>query len=210
MEFSKFTAKTLEEALALAAAEKQVDQEVLEYKIIEEKSGFLGIGKAVQIEVFSPLDIRDFIRDYILTYFRNAQIDGVCEVEYEAPDFYRISVDTDINALLIGRSGKTLQLFTRLVRMAASAAFKRRVRCLIDVNGYKQERYDKVIRTAIRVARDVRRTKMDATLLPMPADERKAVHQALQAMDSITTKSMGEGAERRLHILYTPSKEKPE
>ena len=61
---------------------------------------------------------------------------------------------------------------------------------------------------AIRVAKDVRRTKIDAVLAPMPADERKAVHQALSRMDYISTRSEGEGADRRLHILYAPSKEK--
>ena len=60
---------------------------------------------------------------------------------------------------------------------------------------------------AIRVAKDVRRTKIDATLDPMPADERKAIHNALANMEDITTQSTGEGATRRLQILYSPGKE---
>ena len=135
MEFSRFTAKTLDEALAQAAAAKEVDKEEITYTVIEEKSGFLGIGKTVEIEVFTPYDIAKFIEEYVLTYFRNAHIKGECSVEYTAPDFYKIFVNTDLNAMLIGKGGQTLQLFNRLVRMAASSAFKKRIRCLIDVNG---------------------------------------------------------------------------
>lgn len=59
---------------------------------------------------------------------------------------------------------------------------------------------------AIRVAKDVRRTKVDAELDPMPADERKAIHNALSKMADISTHSEGEGMNRHLCILYTPGK----
>ena len=103
--------------------------------------------------------------------------------------------------------GKSLQSFNRLVKAAVSAEFKKRVGLLIDVNGYKEDRYEKICKMAVRVAKDVRRTKVDATLDPMPADERKAIHNALAKMADISTKSEGEGEGRRLRILYTPGKE---
>ena len=108
---------------------------------------------------------------------------------------------------MIGKNGKSLQSFNQLVKAAASAEFKKQVSVLIDVNGYKEDRYEKVTKMAIRVAKDVRRTKVDATLDPMPADERKAIHNALSSMYNITTKSEGEGEGRRLRILYTPGKD---
>lgn len=109
---------------------------------------------------------------------------------------------------MIGKAGKSLQAFNRLVKAAVSAAFKKRIGLLIDVNGYKEERYEKICKMAVRIAKDVRRTKVDAVLDPMPADERKAIHNALAGMNDISTKSEGEGEGRRLHILYTPGKMK--
>lgn len=44
---------------------------------------------------------------------------------------------------MIGKAGKSLQAFNRLVKAAVSAAFKKRIGLLIDVNGYKEERYEK-------------------------------------------------------------------
>lgn len=208
MEFSKYVGKTLEEALEKASADKGVSVEELTYSIVQEKSGFLGIGKTVEISAWCAADVSKFIYDYIMTFFENAQLAGSCEVVQDEDDFWRITVNTDQNALLIGQAGKRLQAFNRLVKAAASAQFRKRIRLLIDVNGYKQERYEKITKMAVRVAKDVRRTKVDATLDPMPADERKAIHNALADMADITTKSEGEGAGRRLHILYTPGKER--
>lgn len=210
MEFDRFSGKTLEEALASAAHAKGVEAEELTYNILEEKAGFLGIGRTVTIEAWAPADVKTFIHDYIQTYFDNAKMDGTVDVTMEFDNneyFYRVKVDTNANAVLIGRQGRTLQDFNRLVRTATSSVFKKHIRLMIDVNGYKEDRYEKIVRMAVRVAKDVRRTKVDAVLEPMPADERKAIHAALSDMKGITTRSEGEGAGRQLHIIYTPTKE---
>ncbi|MDB7952140.1 protein jag [Faecalitalea cylindroides] len=206
MVFERFTGKTLEDALAQAAQTKGVEKEELHYTVTEEKNGFLGIGKTVEIEVYCNKDIETFIVEYIQTYFDNVKLDGTVELENDK-GFYRITVNTSNNAILIGKGGKSLQSFNRLVKAAVSAEFKKRVGLLIDVNGYKEDRYEKICKMAVRVAKDVRRTKVDATLDPMPADERKAIHNALAKMADISTKSEGEGEGRRLRILYTPGKE---
>lgn len=206
MEFKRYTEKTLEEALKSAARDKGVSVEELHYNVLEEKSGFLGVGRSVEIEAYCEKDVENFIVSYIQQYFDNAQLDGQVDIENDN-GFYRITVNTSNNAILIGKAGKTLQAFNLLVKAAASAEFKKRVGLLIDVNGYKEDRYEKITKMAIRVAKDVRRTKIDATLDPMPADERKAIHNALANMEDITTQSTGEGATRRLQILYSPGKE---
>ena len=206
MEFKRYTEKTLEEALKSAARDKGVSVEELHYNVLEEKSGFLGVGRSVEIEAYCEKDVENFIVSYIQQYFDNAQLDGQVDIENDN-GFYRITVNTSNNAILIGKAGKTLQAFNRLVKAAASAEFKKRVGLLIDVNGYKEDRYEKITKMALRVAKDVRRTKIDATLDPMPADERKAIHNALANMEDITTQSTGEGATRRLQILYSPGKE---
>ncbi|MBM6807596.1 protein jag [Faecalicoccus pleomorphus] len=206
MEFKRYTEKTLEEALKSAARDKGVSVEELHYNVLEEKSGFLGVGRSVEIEAYCEKDVENFIVSYIQQYFDNSQLDGQVDIENDN-GFYRITVNTSNNAILIGKAGKTLQAFNRLVKAAASAEFKKRVGLLIDVNGYKEDRYEKITKMAIRVAKDVRRTKIDATLDPMPADERKAIHNALANMEDITTQSTGEGATRRLQILYSPGKE---
>lgn len=198
-----YTGKNLDDLLKSVAAEKGVAVEELTYTVKEEKAGFLGIGGKVEAEVYCSKDIEAFLKAYLERFFENIEMQAEVTVEND-DGFYRIQINAENNAVLIGKNGTALQSLNTIVKAAASSEFRKRVGVLIDINGYKQEKYHKVCALAMRVAKDVRRTKTDAILDPMPADERKAIHNHLADMDCITTESEGEGNHRRLKIMYTP------
>ena len=202
-----YTGKNLDDLLKSVAAEKGVAVEELTYTVKEEKAGFLGIGGKVEAEVYCSKDIEAFLQAYLERFFENIEMQAEVTVEND-DGFYRIQINAENNAVLIGKNGTALQSLNTIVKAAASSEFRKRVGVLIDINGYKQEKYHKVCALAMRVAKDVRRTKTDAILDPMPADERKAIHNHLADMDCITTESEGEGNHRRLKIMYTPDKKK--
>lgn len=202
-----YTGKNLDDLLKSVAAEKGVAVEELTYTVKEEKAGFLGIGGKVEAEVYCSKDIGAFLKAYLERFFENIEMQAEVTVEND-DGFYRIQINAENNAVLIGKNGTALQSLNTIVKAAASSEFRKRVGVLIDINGYKQEKYHKVCALAMRVAKDVRRTKTDAILDPMPADERKAIHNHLADMDCITTESEGEGNHRRLKIMYTPDKKK--
>ena len=202
-----YTGKNLDDLLKSVAAEKGVAVEELTYTVKEEKAGFLGIGGKVEAEVYCSKDIEAFLKAYLERFFENIEMQAEVTVEND-DGFYRIQINAENNAVLIGKNGTVLQSLNTIVKAAASSEFRKRVGVLIDINGYKQEKYHKVCALAMRVAKDVRRTKTDAILDPMPADERKAIHNHLADMDCITTESEGEGNHRRLKIMYTPDKKK--
>lgn len=202
-----YTGKNLDDLLKSVAAEKGVAVEELTYTVKEEKAGFLGIGGKVEAEVYCSKDIEEFLKAYLERFFENIEMQAEVTVEND-DGFYRIQINAENNAVLIGKNGTALQSLNTIVKAAASSEFRKRVGVLIDINGYKQEKYHKVCALAMRVAKDVRRTKTDAILDPMPADERKAIHNHLADMDCITTESEGEGNHRRLKIMYTPDKKK--
>ena len=192
-----YTGKNLDDLLKSVAAEKGVAVEELTYTVKEEKAGFLGIGGKVEAEVYCSKDIEAFLKAYLERFFENIEMQAEVTVEND-DGFYRIQINAENNAVLIGKNGTALQSLNTIVKAAASSEFRKRVGVLIDINGYKQEKYHKVCALAMRVAKDVRRTKTDAILDPMPADERKAIHNHLADMDCITTESEGEGNHRRL------------
>ena len=202
-----YTGKNLDDLLKSVAAEKGVAVEELTYTVKEEKAGFLGIGGRVEAEIYCSKDIEAFLKAYLERFFENIEMQTEVTVEND-DGFYRIQINAENNAVLIGKNGTALQSLNTIVKAAASSEFRKRVGVLIDINGYKQEKYHKVCALAMRVAKDVRRTKTDAILDPMPADERKAIHNHLADMDCITTESEGEGNHRRLKIMYTPDKKK--
>lgn len=200
-----YTGKNVEDALKQAAHDKQVTEKELTYKVIEETKGFLGLGSKAVIYAYCKNDICLFIKDYLDKFFTGIGLQVDIQVQ-EQNDFYTVVLNSDNNALLIGKNGHTLQSINEVVQLAASGKFKRRVRMLTDVNGYKEEKYQKVCALAMRVAKTVQRSKTDAILDPMPADERKAIHNCLTKVKGVSTVSEGEGHQRRLKIVYNPEK----
>ena len=77
---------------------------------------------------------------------------------------------------------------------------------MVDINNYKVDRYDKVMQIASRIARTVQRTKISATLDPMPNDERKVVHQFLSEMKNISGKirRVSAAPQRAACGIYSP------
>lgn len=200
-----YTSKNLDELLKEAAADKGVHVEDLTYTVIEETNGFLGLGSKVTATVYCDLDIQAFMKEYLLNYFKGINMTADINVA-EDDGFYHVTINAENNAILIGKNGQTLQSINNVLKSATSSEFKRRVGVLIDINGYKEEKYEKVCNLAMRVAKTVQRTKTDAVLDPMPADERKAIHNCLTNVKNVTTVSEGEGNQRRLKICYTPDR----
>ncbi|MDH6366823.1 MULTISPECIES: R3H domain-containing nucleic acid-binding protein [Breznakia] len=198
-----YTGKSIDEILETIATQEDVDIEDITYKILEEKAGFLGVGKEITVEAFTKRDILDFVYDYILQFFDNMEMEIELSVEEEDDNFYKATINARNNAILIGKNGQTLQAMNTVLKAAVSGTFKKRISTLVDINGYKEERYRKVVSIATRVAKSVQQTKTDAVLDPMPNDERKAIHNHLSTFDHITTVSEGDGNQRRLKICYS-------
>lgn len=200
-----YTGKNLDEVLNQAAEEKGVSVSELTYRVIEESSGFLGIGSKVTITAYCKNDISEFMKEYLQNYFDGIHMEAEIQIEMDG-EYFHINLNTENNAILIGKNGQTLQAMNTVLKSAVSSEFKRRVGVLIDINGYKEEKYQKVCSLAQRVAKTVQRTKTTAVLDPMPADERKAIHNCLSNMKYISTVSEGEGNQRRLKIVYNEEK----
>jgi len=196
-----YTAKTLEELLQTVAKQKGLEVSELTHFVTEEKSGFLGFGASVTADVYAYDDVVNFIKGYLENFFNNLDLDVDVTVNYENNNYY-VDLNADNNAILIGKNGQSLQGLNFLTRAAVNAHYKNRFYLMIDINGYKQDRYAKVKSMARRIAKSVQRSRISATLDPMPNDERKAVHQALTDFEHIKTESEGEGPYRKVIIKY--------
>jgi spoIIIJ-associated protein len=196
-----YTAKTLEDVLAQAEKELNIPANDLSYKIVDEKTGIFS--RKLVVEVYEVSDAITFAEAYLIKTISQMGIDVTAQTTLK-DDIINITINSSRNPILIGKNGITLQALNELVRLATSSKFKKRFRILLDINDYKEAKYDKVIAIAKRIARDVTRTKVDVTLDPMPADERRMVHGALTGMPNIKTESVGEGHRRAICIRYIP------
>lgn len=195
----EFIGKTLEEALEKAVEETLTPKEDLLYEIEEEKRGLFS--KKVIINVFDMSDVIKSAEDYVLAVIDSLGIESTVSTKLDG-DFIRMTIDSTHNPILIGKNGKTLQAINELVKLAVNNRFKRRFRILVDINGYKDNKYDKLMWRARKIAKEVQNSHTSVTLDPMPADERRVVHNALNKMSNIKTESKGEGTHRQVQIIY--------
>ena len=195
----EFSAKTVEEAVAKAAETLGVEPQHLVYEVKEEKKGLFR--KTATINVYEDADAASYAESYL----KNALKALGVEIETESvmeDGIIKITIDSDANPILIGKGGKTLQSLNEVTKFAVSTKFRKRYRILLDVGGYKEDKYDRVAHIAKRTAKTVLRTHIDASLDPMTPDERRVVHNALSDWEHIKTESSGEGADRAVTIKY--------
>ncbi len=194
-----YTGKTVEEALEQASKDLGIAVDELIYSVSDQKKGILN--KKLIVDVYDLSDIIKYAEDYILGVIDSLGIESTVNSRLD-DDIIRITIDSTHNPILIGKNGKTLQALNELVKLATSNHFKKRFRILLDINGYKDNKYDRLTRVARKAAREVQKTKATHTFDPMPADERRAIHNACSGMSHVRTESIGEGTHRQVQIIY--------
>ena len=197
----KFIGKTKDDALNKAAAELNVPVENIYVDSVEEHKGLFGRIKNVEITCYSDAMVVEFVVNYLKNIIETMGIEVNLTPSY-SDGLIRIKLSTNHNSILIGKDGETLQALNEICRSAANATFKKRIRVLLDINDYKTEKYSKLISIAKREAIKVSKTKITASLSPMSADERRAVHNALVSFKHVKTVSVGEGKARHITIEY--------
>ena len=194
----KYIGATIEEALENAAQDQGVPANELVYEVVGENEA------CVQIEVYEIVDIIEYAQNYLKEAIESIGID--CRVTPSLKDdIIHLKVDSSHNSILIGKNGKTLQSLNELTRIAVSNHFKKRYRILLDINGYKNDKYDRLCKMARRIGHEVQKTKTNVTLDPMPADERRVIHNTLTNMPNIKTESTGFGKQRQIQVIYVES-----
>lgn len=123
----------------------------------------------------------------------------------EEDDLGKQVIELDVQgpevAELIGRQGETLVALQYIGRLMVSQQLRRKVEFVIDVDGYRRKRREGLSRLAQRMADKVIKRNRPVTLEPMSSYERRLVHVALRDHAKVTTRSIGEGRERRVRIL---------
>ena len=102
---------------------------------------------------------------------------------------------------LIGRRGETLAALQYITRLITSRELQRRSEVVVDVSGYKARRAQTLHNLALRMADEAIERDHVVTLEPMPPHERRIVHLALRDRGDVVTRSVGEGAARKVTIV---------
>ena len=197
----EFTANTVEEAKALAAAEFGVDQSRITFTVIEEeKKGFLGFGKTdAKISAEYEPTKAEIAADYIRELLSCMNIDAELSVT-ENEDGAVIDISGDTTGAVIGRRGETLDAIQYLASMTANRSDKEYYRISLDSCGYREKRKAILEELAQKIAKSVLRSGRSSTLEPMNPYERRIIHAAISEIEGVTSKSIGEEPYRKVVI----------
>lgn len=105
-------------------------------------------------------------------------------------------------AVLIGRHGRTLDALQMIVSSFMSNKLHFHFPIVIDVEGYKSRRKEKIESLARSAAARAVRQHGSVKMAPMNAYERRIVHLALLDSLEVTTHSEGEDPDRRVVVTY--------
>jgi len=128
------------------------------------------------------------------------------KVESGAETSWLLDLQGQDLGMLIGRRGETLDALQYLTRLMVNHRLQRRSSLSLDVESYKSRREISLRRLAERMAAQARDLGRTVTLEPMPANERRIIHMALQDDKSVRTESVGEGDRRKVTII--PNRQK--
>jgi len=206
MEFERFSAKTLNDAITEACTHFVVASDKLEYEVVEEgSSGFLGFNAkpyVIKARVKQEkLSVEDEAKKFLNEVFAAMNMAVVIDAKYdEAQNNLDIDLSGDEMGVLIGKRGQTLDSLQYLVSLVVNKGTNEYIRVKLDTENYRKRRKDTLENLAKNIAFKVKRTKRSVSLEPMNPYERRIIHSALQNDRYVTTHSEGEEPFRRVIV----------
>lgn len=189
----------------------------MEVEVVREgKAGILGLGsEPAVIRVMRRMESPDSITEAAKTILEKLlalmAVDGTVTVETESLAGQTTSTVLNVKGedlgLLIGRRGLTLTSLQYLVRLMVNQQLRTKapVPVIVDVEGYRQRRYQGLEDFARQMAEQVRAKGRPFTFEPMSSFERRIIHVALADSPEVTTESTGEGESRKVVIRLKSS-----
>ena len=208
MDFVKYSAKTVNDAITQAALALGVSSEQLEIEVIDEGSnGFLGIGSRLAvIQAKKKFSLEgtavDFLKDVFRTMNMEVEIDVVYDADEKTMD---IDLKGDDMGILIGKRGQTLDSLQYLTSLVVNKYTEDYIRVKLDIENYRERRKETLETLARNIAYKVKRPRRPVSLEPMNPYERRIIHSALQNDRYVVTRSEGEEPFR--HVVVSLKRE---
>ena len=197
-----YEVKTIEEAKKLAVEEFELSVDDLNFEVIKETKGFLGIGGKLEVQATLSVDGIEKGKKYIQMVLNNNNIEGFIEKKVRE-NHVEFNIDAgEFNGYLIGKNSRNLIALQTLVSTVINNYYEGEElkTVLVDVGGYKRRREKSLESMAVDYGKQVARTKQTIKLDNLNAYERKIIHNKLSTWKDVKTHSEGEEPNRVLII----------
>ena len=205
MNILEFVGKDEQIALEKALKELNLSEKDVIYNFSKNK-GKLFKASTCTIKIISLKDVLEYSKNYLKELLENM---GLKEIKFESSiknNTINIKMFSDNNALLIGKNGNNLAAIQTFLRQVILSDINMLPKIILDVGNYKDKQNYFIEKVAKEVAREVKKTKIPASLDDMNSYQRRIVHNILANFKGIKTES--EGNEPHRHVVIKPKEEK--
>ncbi len=194
MEFVEETGYNVENALKKALKKLNLSISEVKYVIIKKEPVVIRVYKKTkEIEEIENL-LKEFI-DILGTV-------GSIQIIPEANNTLYINIKTkDLDDVLIGKDGKTLEKLDYLLNYIIKRKFRLKYKFIFDISGYRKRRENYIINKAIATAKLAIENKLEYTLDPLKKQEEKVVLDVLSKVEGIKVEKIGKGKNTRIVIV---------
>ena len=197
--------KTIEKALEKCLNDLNVNKDDIYYKEEIQKGSLLKASKAI-IEVIKKDDIKILINNFIKEIGKYINLTIKADI-YFTNENIKVILDSENNAVLIGKNGKMLNSIQTLLKKYIENETSMNLKVYIDIENYKQKKIENLEKNVRKIINEVLLTKIDAKLDEMNSYERRIVHNIVSEYDFIISESFGETPHRYVVIKYVEGKE---
>lgn len=197
----KYEGKNKEELINNALKELNASTNEVYYSVKEEVSGGLFKSKKYQLTI----SLKDEVAEYVKLYLKEITNLMGLNVEFEIQkreNYIKVNMISDNNSILIGKNGRTMSSLQTLLRNSLQNKLGTKINVILDANEYKEKQQKNIERLAVKLAREVRKTKVEVKMDSMNSYERRLVHNALTNFKGVTT--ISEGEEPNRYVIIKP------
>lgn len=197
-----FTAETYEKAIELALGELKAPESALQFEELHDMDDTLD-GKEVEHKSVrarvNPEYYANAARDLLVKMLSLMGHRMEVRTKIEESEI-RINLRGPTSAILIGRSGTTLEALQHLINRMVIKTAHEGLSIIVDVENYREKKNAKLDRQARSAAQRVLETGEEEILAPMTPSERRAIHIVVKEIKGVLSYSKGWEGNRQVVI----------
>lgn len=197
MEILVYEGKNLNELKEKAFSELNASENELYIRETEEVKGLLKT-KKYKLEILTKDDVVKYIKNYIIDVAKNIGITVNIEAK-KRENYIQINLFSENSSILIGKNGRTMEALQYLIKNSIFNKTGFKINVILDVEDYKEKINKHLEYNVKKIAREVRKTGVDAKLDPMNSYERRIVHNAVNEIKGVST--ISEGVEPNRYVV---------
>lgn len=197
MKILVYEGKNLNELKEKAFSELNASENELYIRETEEVKGLLKT-KKYKLEILTKDDVVKYIKNYIIDVAKNMGITVNIEAK-KRENYIQINLFSENSSILIGKNGRTMEALQYLIKNSIYNKTGFKINVILDVEDYKEKINRHLEYNVKKIAREVRKTGVDAKLDPMNSYERRIVHNAVNEIKGVST--ISEGVEPNRYVV---------